>query len=179
MEPTHVRTSTDSDAEEEAGFWDSNDDGDDDGDDEGGREEEEEEEGVLSFQGQLLEAASPSKRKRAPAASAGAVKPDIVDGEAVLPNLLLAYMYRPLDFMEYSLYEFFCMVILVLKPKKGDREQTAAKGQAGPGRPSNATYELNGVCELSKTHELRVCLPLIHSPPQCSPFRGTYLKATL
>ena len=43
---------------------------------------------------------------RAPAASAGAVKPDIVDGEAVLPNHLLACMYRPLDFMVYSPYEF-------------------------------------------------------------------------
>ena len=68
----------------------------------GGGEEEE----VLSFQGQLLEAASPSKRTIAPAASAGAVKPDIVDGEAVLPNLLLAYMYRPLDFVVYSPYGF-------------------------------------------------------------------------
>ena len=92
--------STDSDAEEAEGFWDS----DDDVDDNGGEEEVEEE--VLSFQGQLLEEASPSKRTRAHAASAGAVKPGIVDGEAVLPNLLLAYMYRPLDFMEYSLYEF-------------------------------------------------------------------------
>ena len=69
-------------------------------------EEEEEEEKALSFQGQLLEAASPSKRTRAPAASAGAVKPDIVDGEAVLPDLLLTYMYHPLDFRGYSLYEF-------------------------------------------------------------------------
>ena len=88
-----LRASTDSDAEEAEGIWDS--------DDEGGEEEEE----VLSFQGQLLEAASPSKRTRAPAASAGAVKPGIVDGGAVLPNLLLAYMYRPLDFMVYSPYE--------------------------------------------------------------------------
>jgi hypothetical protein len=76
-----LRASTDSVAEEAEGFWDS--------DDEGGEEEEEEEE-VLSFQGQLLEAASPSKRTRAPAASAGAVKPGIVDGEAVLSNPLLA-----------------------------------------------------------------------------------------
>ena len=75
----NLRASTDSDAEEAEGFWDS--------DDEGGGEEEEE---VLSFQGQLLEAASPSKRTRAPAASAGAVKPGIVDGEAVLSNPLLA-----------------------------------------------------------------------------------------
>ena len=96
----NLRASTYSDAEEAEGFWDSDDDG---ADERGGEEEEEE---VLSFQGQLLEAASPSKRTRAPAASAGAVKPDIVDGEAVLPNLLLAYMNRPLDFMEVSLYEF-------------------------------------------------------------------------
>ena len=95
----NLRASTDSDAEEAEGFWDSDDDG---ADERGGEEEEE----VLSFQGQLLEAASPSKRTRAPAASAGAVKPDIVDGEAVLPNLLLAYMYRPLGFMVYSPYEF-------------------------------------------------------------------------
>ena len=97
----NLRASTDSDAEEAEGFWDSDDDGDDEGG-EGGEGEEE----VLSFQGQLLEAASPSKRTRAPAASAGAVKPDIVDGEAVLPNLLLAYMYHPFDFMGYSLFEF-------------------------------------------------------------------------
>jgi hypothetical protein len=68
--------------------------------------EDEEEEEVQGFQGQLLEEASPSKRTRAPAASAGAVKPDIVDGEAVLPNLFLAHMHRPLDFMVYSPYEF-------------------------------------------------------------------------
>jgi len=68
--------------------------------------EDEEEEEVQGFQGQLLEAAPPSKRTRAPAASAGAVKRDIVDGEAVLHDLLLAYMYRPLDFMVYSPYEF-------------------------------------------------------------------------
>ena len=66
------------------GFWDSDDAG---ADERGGEEEEEE---VLSFQGQLLEAASPSKRTRAPAASAGAVKPGIVDGEAVLSNPLSA-----------------------------------------------------------------------------------------
>ena len=81
LKSENLRASTDSDAEEAEGFWDS--------DDEGGGEEEEEEE-VLSFQGQLLEAASPSKRTRAPAASAGAVKPGIVDGEAVLSNPLLA-----------------------------------------------------------------------------------------
>ena len=83
MKSENLRALTDSDAEEAEGFWDSDDEG-------GEEEEEEEEEEVLSFQGQLLEAASPSKRTRAPAASAGAVKPGIVNGEAVLSNPLLA-----------------------------------------------------------------------------------------
>lgn len=194
MEPTNVRASTDSDEEEEfegyssengsdcAAATDEEGEEEEEGDEE---EDDEREEEALDFQGQLLQAASPSKRKSAPAASAGAVKPDIVDGKAVLPNLLLGYMYRPLDFMEYSLYEFFCMVILVLKPKKKDGKQSAAKGQAGPGRPSNATYELNSACELAKSHVLRVCLryfvraPVINSQHQDSPFRATCLKAKL
>ena len=194
MEPTNVRASTDSDEQEE--FEGSSSENGSDcaaATDEEGEEEEEEdderederEEEALDFQGQLLQAASPSKRNSAPAASAGAVKPDIVDGIAVLPNLLLAYMHRPLDFMEYSLYEFFCMVNLLLKPKKDDGKQSAAKGQAGPGRPSIATYELNSACEFSKSHVSQVCLryfvraPIINSPHQDSPFRATCLKAKL
>jgi len=118
MEPTNVRASTDSDEEEEFEGYSSENGSDcaaatdEEGEEEEGDEEEddEREEETLDFQGQLLQAASPSKRKSAPVASAGAVKPDIVDGKAVLPNLLLAYMHRPLDFMEYSLYEF-CLAL--------------------------------------------------------------------
>ena len=86
-------------------------------------------------------------------ASHGAIKPDFVDGAPVLPSILTAYTHRPDDFVEYSLYMFFCVCEVALR--KPDSPVAAAGASLSRGREANKVYEMKD-CDLSSSHVIKV-----------------------
>jgi hypothetical protein len=100
---------------------------------------------------------------------------DNVDGNLVVVNIVLAYAYRDPAFAFYSLYEFFCCVVVMLLRGRG-ADSEPKRGSTSAGRAANKSFTIDAKCPLSATHQLRLLSK--HLVPSLYPVPPPYPHAS-